>query len=52
MRYKLNDDEQAAIDKWLKEGNKVTVCEEGAQTDPEQLTFSWGKKKKKASDAK
>ena len=53
MRHEITKEDQDAVDKWLKEGNKITVCEYGAQTDPELLSYTWGaKKKKKPEDAK
>ena len=52
MRYEVTVQDQAAIDKWLSEGNKVQVCTPGERTDSEQITYTWGKKKKKAVDPK
>ena len=52
MRYEATVQDRAAIDKWLSEGNKVQVCTPGERTDSEQITYTWGKKKKKAVDPK
>ena len=46
-RPQLSDQENKAIDEWLKK-NKVTVCEAGEKTDPEDIeyTFKVGKRGK------
>ena len=46
-RPQLSDQENKAIEEWLKK-NKVTVCEAGEKTDPEDIeyTFKVGKRGK------
>jgi hypothetical protein len=47
-RPQITVSDQKAIDKWL-EDNKVTVCEAGKKTDPEDIeyTFKVGKRGRK-----
>jgi len=46
-RPQLTEQENTAIEEWLKK-NKVTVCEAGEKTDPEDIeyTFKVGKRGK------
>jgi hypothetical protein len=53
MRYERTEEETKAIEEWLAKGNKVTVFDPGVHTDPDDLVYTWGaKKKKKKPDAK
>jgi len=45
MSRNMDKETQAEIDAWLEKGNKITVCEPGARSDPSDLN-PWGKKKK------
>ena len=36
---------EKAIAAYFKQGGKVTTCEPGARSDPEQLTSQWHRKK-------
>ena len=44
-RPQTTPEEQKAVDEWIKD-NKVTVCEAGAKTDPDDIeyTFKAGKR--------
>ena len=46
MRDEMTDIDQEAIKEWLEKGNKITVCPEGTRTDPDDLVYTWGAKKK------
>jgi len=52
MRDIMSDEDKKAIREWLDKGNKVEVCPSGAHTPVEELTYTWGTKKKKPTDAK
>ena len=47
FKRELSDKDQKLIDEWLKK-NKVTECEAGQYTDPEEIeyTFKVGKRGK------
>jgi len=44
MRDEMTDENKTDVEKWLAEGNKITICPPGVRT--EDLTFTWGPKKK------
>ena len=46
-RYTKTEEEQRLMDEWLSKGNKITVCDSGARTDPDEITYQWGRGKKK-----
>lgn len=48
MRDRMTEEDQKAIDEWLKE-NKITKCEPGERTSSDNIAYThgWGKKKKK-----
>lgn len=39
--------ENAAIKEWLAKGNKITKCPPGAKSEPGEVGYTWGRKKKK-----
>ena len=51
MRDNITEQDRKLIDEWLK-NNQVTKCEQGEYTDPDDMVYTWGNKKKKKSDAK
>ena len=42
--YKTN---QQLMEEWLAAGNKITICETGAQSEGLEQGYSWGRVKKK-----
>tara|TARA_B100000530_G_C15814787_1_gene431041 strand:- start:577 stop:759 length:183 start_codon:yes stop_codon:yes gene_type:complete len=51
-REQRSNEEQQAINDWLKAGNKITICPTGQTSDGELPGYAWGKKKKKSQTAK
>ena len=51
-REQRSNEEQQAINHWLKAGNKITICPTGQTSDGELPGYAWGKKKKKSQTAK
>ena len=51
MKFEVDSEEQKAIKEWLKH-NKVTICPPGAKTEPGEVGYTWGRKKKKAAPKK
>jgi len=51
MRDSITKEDQTLVKEWLKK-NKVTVCDPNDRTDPDELVFTWGNKKKKKAPAK
>jgi hypothetical protein len=47
-RYTKTKEDQRLQDEWLaKKGNSITVCEPGDRTDPDEISYQWGRGKKK-----
>ncbi len=47
-RYTKTEEDQRLQDEWLaKKGNTITVCEPGDRTDPDDISYQWGRGKKK-----
>lgn len=44
MRDEMTEKNKTDIEKWLAEGNEITVYPPGART--EDLVYTWGSKKK------
>ena len=36
----MTDKDREAVNKWLANGNKVEVCQEGLRTDPDDLVYT------------
>ena len=52
-RYERTSADTKAIEEWLKnKDNKITVCPPGAKSDPGEVGYTWGRKKKKAVEPK
>tara|TARA_R110000772_G_scaffold9867_7_gene32082 strand:- start:716 stop:883 length:168 start_codon:yes stop_codon:yes gene_type:complete len=52
-RYTKTEEDQRLEDEWLaKKGNAVTVCDPGDRTDPDEIAYTWGKKKKVVDKSK
>ena len=51
MRFERDPEEQKAIDDWLKK-NEITICPPGARSEPGEVGYTWGKKKKKTAEPK
>jgi uncharacterized protein YggL (DUF469 family) len=51
MRDKVTEEDQKAIDEWLKK-NEITKCEPFERTSSDDIAYThgWGKKKKKKKD--
>tara|TARA_R110000851_G_scaffold4150_2_gene17008 strand:- start:5861 stop:6037 length:177 start_codon:yes stop_codon:yes gene_type:complete len=49
MRDEVTDEDSKAMKEWLAKGNKVTICPPMMRSDPEEVGYTWGKKKKKAA---
>lgn len=48
-RYQRTESDTKAIEAWLAAGNKITICETGARSDPDKVSMSaWGRRKKAA----
>ena len=53
MRDEISDQDKKLMDEWLaKKGNKITVCEPMARSEPDDIGYTWGRKKKKAAPKK
>ena len=49
MRDEISDQDRKLMDEWLsKKENKITVCEPMARSEPDDIGYTWGRKKKKA----
>jgi hypothetical protein len=52
-RYERTGSDTKAIEEWLKnKDNTVTICPPGAKSDPSEVGYTWGRKKKKAVEPK
>lgn len=40
-------EDNAAIKEWLAKGGKITKCPPGAKSEPGEVGYTWGRKKKK-----
>ena len=52
MRDIMSEEDKKAVQEWLDKGNEVEVCKTGAYTPADELTYTWGAKKKKSGNAK
>tara|TARA_B100000902_G_C27041681_1_gene779637 strand:+ start:170 stop:331 length:162 start_codon:yes stop_codon:yes gene_type:complete len=43
----IKEEETNAINEWLAKGNKITICEAGLRTDPDELVYTNGPQRKK-----
>ena len=51
MRDSMTKGDQKLVDEWLK-SNEITVCNPNERTDPDDMVYTWGNKKKKKPNAK
>jgi|TARA_B110000967_G_scaffold9296_1_gene9359 hypothetical protein len=47
-RPETTDEDKQMMAEWLAKGNEIEVCPPGMRSDPENIGYSWGKKKKVA----
>tara|TARA_R110000851_G_scaffold46355_3_gene112813 strand:+ start:3786 stop:3965 length:180 start_codon:yes stop_codon:yes gene_type:complete len=51
-RETKTEEDARMMAEWLAKGNEITICDPGARSDPDEIGYTWGKKKKKAVDPK
>lgn len=49
MRDEVTDEDSKAMKEWLAKGNKVTICPPCTRSDPDEVGYTWGRKKKAAT---
>ena len=46
MRDSMSNKDKQLVEEWLK-NNEITVCHPNDRTDPEEMVYTWGNRKKK-----
>jgi len=52
MRDEVTSEDKKAMEEWIAKGNKVTICPPMARSDPDDVGYTWGKKKKAGAPKK